>query len=616
MSFKRRLTLSIVGLVLVLTAVLSVVYLRHLLRMQLQFAFEQARMVAQQVESATLDTISEPPPSSTIEESMAFWRQAVSEDDQLRDVILRSIGSFNTIAEIAVTDENGVILSGSADSMAGHHWIGRPEFQELSQKGFLEQLRSVYAPRRDYEISQTFGYEGRPVLRLHVAVSTAFLWGELKPQIRVLGLWALLSLLAALALAIVFSRIAFRPLDRLGEAIDRMTRGEYAVSLPSDAPKRDEYAAITSKLSLLGQQFRSAREGMSSLRGNMEQLMRKLEGAVLLFDPNDKLIIASAAADHFLGQGRWQMMGQSLEEVFAAGTKLGALVTSAVRLRQPIENQVVDIEPGEEGAGRTTRVLLSVEVMEDFASRRRLGTLVLLRDAETRRQIETQVEVSNRLAAITRLTGGVAHEIKNPLNAITLHLELLKNRLSGLLAAQPPELDVIVREIARLDRVVKTFLDFNRPVELRLAEVRLDRLIEEIAALARPEAVQRGVRIQVMSGCPDGVVKADRDLLKQAVLNLAVNGIQAMPSGGELKLALERAGPEVELSVSDQGVGIAAENREKIFRLYYTTKKNGSGVGLAMTFRVVQLHNGTIDFSSEVGRGTTFRVRLPVVEAR
>jgi signal transduction histidine kinase len=634
MSFKRRLTVSIVGLVLVLTAVLSVVYLRHLLRMQLEFAFEQARMVAQQVESATLDTISEPPPSSTVEESMAFWRQAVSEDDQLRDVIMRSIGSFNTIAEIAVTDEHGVILSGSADTMTGHHWIGRPEFQELSQKGFLEQLRSVYAPRRDYEISQTFGYEGRPVLKLHVAVSTAFLWGELKPQIQELGLAAGISLLAALFLAIVFSRIAFRPLDRLGEAIDRMTHGEYAPSLPPEAFKRSEYAAITSKLSLLGQQFRDAREGISSLRGNMEQLIRKLEGAVLLFDPNDKLIIASAAADHFLGQGRWQMMGQSLEEIFPAGTKLGALVTSAVRLRQPIENQIVELEPDDEGAHpegpaadgnspsgadpafRATRVLLGVEVMEDFASRRRLGTLVVLRDAETRRQIETQVEVSNRLAAITRLTGGVAHEIKNPLNAITLHLELLKNRLCGVLDAQPPELDVILREIARLDRVVKTFLDFNRPVELRLAEVRLDRLIEEIAALARPEAVQRSVRIQVMNGCPDGVVKADHDLLKQAVLNLAVNGIQAMPNGGELKLALERVGPEVELSVADQGVGIPLEDREKVFRLYYTTKKKGSGVGLAMTFRVVQLHNGTIDFSSELGRGTTFRVRLPVVEAR
>jgi signal transduction histidine kinase/HAMP domain-containing protein len=613
MSFKRRLSFSIVGLVLILTVVLSMVYLRHLLRMQLQSAFQQAQMVAQQVESATMDTLSGPPPLATPEQSAAYWRQAVREDDELREILLRSLASFNTIAEIAVTDQYGEVLSGS---MERHQWVRRPKFKELAEKGFIEQLRAVYAPHQDYEISRTFGYEGRPVLELHVAVPTAFLWGELKPQIRELGIAALLSLLAALVLAVVFSRIAFRPLDRLGQAIDRMTRGEFAPSLPADQPQRNEYTAITSKLSLLGQQFRDAREGISSLRGNMQQLMRKLEGAVLLFDANDHLIIASAATEPFLGQGRWQMMGQSIEEVFPAGSELGALVVSAVQLRQPLEGRVVEI-PNEPRP--SLRVLLSVELMEDFATRRRLGTLVLLRDADTRRQIETQVEVSSRLAAISRLTGGVAHHIKNPLNAITLHLELLKNRLSASSdQPPPPELEVIAREMNRLDHVVKTFLDFNRPVDLKLAEVSLDGLVQEVAALAGPDATSRKVRIEVLNGAADSAItiKADRDQLKEAVLNLVVNAIQAMPQGGELKLAVVRLGSEVELSVADQGVGIAPQDREKIFRLYFTTKKDGSGIGLASTFRVVQLHNGTIDFSSELGRGTTFRVRFPAVEAR
>jgi signal transduction histidine kinase len=610
MSFKRRLSLWIVALILMLTGALSIVYLRHLLRMQLQSAFQQAQMVAQQVESAALDTISEPPPQSTPEESIAFWRQAVREDDQLRDVLLRSIASFNMIAEIAVTDGDGNVLTGSAPR---ERWINRPQFQQLVDTGFVQQVRSVYAPPRDYEISRALAYEGRPVLVMHVAVSTSILRRELDPEVRELGMAALVSLLASFVLAVGFSRIAFRPLDRLGEAIDRMTRGEFAPALAKDVSGANEYAAISSKLSVLGQQFRDAREGISSLRGNMEQLMRKLEGGVLLFDADDRLTIASAGTEAFLGRSRWEMMGQPLGEVFPAGTPLGALVESAVRLRQPIESQIVQLDGAQ---GGPARVLLSVELMEDFATRKRLGTLVVLRDAETRRQIETQVEVSQRLAAISRLTGSVAHEIKNPLNAITLHLELLKNRLHGAAIDQPPELDVILREMARLDRVVKTFLDFNRPVDLRLTDVRLEGLLEEIAALARPEAARHRVDIRVLKECSDAVIKADRDLLKQAILNLAVNGIQAMPEGGELKLSVARAGQEVELSIADQGIGIAPDDREKIFRLYFTTKKKGSGIGLAMTFRVVQLHNGTIDFSSEPGRGTTFRVRFPVVEAR
>jgi signal transduction histidine kinase len=412
-----------------------------------------------------------------------------------------------------------------------------------------------------------------------------------------------------------------------------MTRGELAAPLAADGPKGTEYAAIGSKLNLLGQQFRDAREGISSLRGNMEQLLRQLEGAVLLFDANDRLIIASAAAETFLRVGRWEMIGMTVDEVFPEGTPLGALVGSATRLRQPIQNQVVELQAAATAGGNgkaklsadasaarppepPARLLLSVELLEDFATHKRLGTLVMLRDAETRREIQTQVEVSTRLAAISRLTSGVAHEIKNPLNAIALHLELLKNRLSGVLPDTPQELNVIVREVGRLDHVVKTFLDFTRPVNLRLTEVHLDKLVEEIAALARPEAAQHQVRIQVLNGCDGSVIKADRELLTQAVLNLAVNGIQAMPQGGDLKLELSRAGTDVELAVSDQGTGIPPENREKIFRLYFTTKKQGSGIGLAMTFQVVQLHNGTIDFSSEVGQGTTFRVRFPVVETR
>lgn len=611
MSFKRRLSLSIVALVLALVAVLSLVYLRYLLGMQLRFALQQAEIVAEQVRSATAGTISK------AMSERAFAPSVVSDDEQLPAILERILGSSASVAEIAVTDERGRWLAGSMSTEAQMGWVERPPLQGLAEQGFITQLRSVYAPLRDYEVSRALAIDGRAVLVAHVVVSTALLRRELEPHIRKLVAAALVGLLASLALAVVFSRIAFRPLDRLGEAIDRMTRGEFAPAPPEPAAKRDEYAVINSKLSLLGQQFRDAREGLSSLRGNMEQLMRKLEDAVLLFDHEDRLIIASAGAEIFLGLGRWQMMGQKLDEIFPAGTEMGALVSTAARLRQPIVDRGVElVAAGPAAAPRPARVLLSVELIDDFASRRRVGVLVTLRDAETRRQIETQVEISSRLAAISRLTGGVAHEIKNPLNAITLHVELLKSRLSRSEGERPPELEVIAREIARLDRVVKTFLDFTRPVDLRLTEVRLDGLVEEIAALARPEASQQRVRIQVGNGCPDAVVKADRDLLKQAVLNLAVNGIQAMPEGGDLDLAVEPVGSEVELSVTDHGAGIAPEDRDKIFRLFFTTKKKGSGIGLAMAFRVVQLHNGTIDFSSELGQGTTFRVRFPVLERR
>ena len=579
MSYRGRLSLAIVTLILALVAALSGVYVRYLVGVQLEFARRQAVNVAEQLQSAAVEGVE------------GGWLALVE----------RALGGAPNVAEIAVAEPDGRIVAGTNPER--ERWAERPRLSDLVNRNFFAQWRAVYAGPQDFEVTRAVAAGEQRRLVIHVAVSTAFLRRELDPQIRRLLALAGLALGGSLFLAVLFSRVAFRPLGRLSEAIDRMARGEFGSAAVPPAPAGDEYSVISSKLNLLGQQF-------SSLRGNMEQMLQRLDGAVLLFDASDKLIIASAAAERFLGLGRWQILGQKLEDVFPAGTDLGALIASAARLRQPVAEQLVEAGPG----GAIRRILVSIELMDDFVSRRRLGLLVTLRDADTRRQIETQVEVSSRLAAISRLTGGVAHEIKNPLNAMSLHLELLKTRLARSGEQPPAEVEVIAREMARLDRVVKTFLDFTRPVELRLTQVPVAALLEEVAALSEPEARERGVRIVVDNGCPPAAVRGDRDLLKQAVLNLALNGIQSMPEGGELRLAISRVGPEVELAVADQGVGIAAENREKIFRLYYTTKKDGSGMGLAMTFRVVQLHNGTIDFASEPGAGTTFRVRLPVSE--
>jgi signal transduction histidine kinase len=206
----------------------------------------------------------------------------------------------------------------------------------------------------------------------------------------------------------------------------------------------------------------------------------------------------------------------------------------------------------------------------------------------------------------------VAHEVKNPLNAILLHVEVARAKLGRGDTDIGQQMEIISREILRLDRVVKTFLDFTRPVELKLDNVAFGDLLREIVDLARPQAVAKQIRIEVDERANGAEIRVDRDLLKQAVLNVVVNAIEAMPEGGELRFESSAAEDAAEIRVSDTGPGIPMELRDKIFRLYFTTKKEGSGIGLAMTFRIVQLHDGTIDFTSEPGKGTTFFIRLPL----
>jgi signal transduction histidine kinase len=223
----------------------------------------------------------------------------------------------------------------------------------------------------------------------------------------------------------------------------------------------------------------------------------------------------------------------------------------------------------------------------------------------------SQFDVASRLAAISRISGGVAHEIKNPLNAISLRLDLLRAHAEPQQDGLIPEIDILSNEVRRLDRVVKTFLDFSRPLEVRFADVDLGALAGEVANLMTPQARTSGVEMQFEAPAEPALMRGDADLLKQAILNLVTNALEAMKGGGVLRLKVERVGDSVALEIADNGPGIPPEVRDKVFQLYFTTKERGSGIGLAMTYRAVQLHNGTVDFTSELGRGTTFRLQFP-----
>src|SRR5215467_3654614 len=157
-------------------------------------------------------------------------------------------------------------------------------------------------------------------------------------------------------------------------------------------------------------------------------------------------------------------------------------------------------------------------------------------------------------------------------------------------------------------------VDFTRPVDLRLAEMDLSKLVGDVVSLASPAAEQHQVRLE-RSGSPDPLpARIDADLVKQAILNIVLNGVQAMPEGGTLRLSCRRDGDGALVTVRDQGSGIPRDIRDKVFNLYFTTKKDGSGIGLAMAYRVVQLHHGSVEFTSVPGNGTTFSLRIPLSE--
>jgi PAS domain S-box-containing protein len=334
--------------------------------------------------------------------------------------------------------------------------------------------------------------------------------------------------------------------------------------------------------------------------------MAGLEDGLLLFTRDSRAVMVSPAAEKFLGAPAGHFLGRRLTEIFPVGHPLHeALHIEGDELRETASETELQTVEGQK------RVGVSVQAIQEDGEK--MGALVTLRDLDSLESINTQLQVSERLAAMSRITAGVAHEVKNPLNSMRLWLENLKESLTDEMDAGAQQaVTVLDKEIDRLDAVVKRFLDFTRPMDVRLEATQLSDLLKDVLEVAQPQLQKANVQVAQLLPIDVPEVYVDRALLKQAILNLVLNAAEAMPHGGQLRLMLSRRGEMAEITVGDTGKGIAPENRQKIFQLFFTTRPGGSGIGLASTFRIVQLHNGSIDFTSEVGRGTTFRIELPL----
>jgi len=302
-----------------------------------------------------------------------------------------------------------------------------------------------------------------------------------------------------------------------------------------------------------------------------------------------------------------ELVGRPVEEVLESSHPLRMLMERV--FSQNVGSRNVTIALPRDGKSR--EFLVSAFSVRD--AHKTMGAMVLLKDLDSLRTLQSLVSYLAKLTALGRLTSGVAHEVKNPLNAMMIHLELLKAKLGPSSEGVQENLDVIGNEIRRLDRALQGFLKFIRPQELALRPVDLNTLLQSIIALLEVEWQKAGIRFVFRPESPLPTITADEELLHQAFLNLLLNACQAMPKGGAIQIVTERETPEaVRVTFADEGGGISPEDLDKIFALYYTTKPDGSGIGLSLVYRIVQLHDGIIDVSSEVGRGTTMSVRLPV----
>ena len=292
--------------------------------------------------------------------------------------------------------------------------------------------------------------------------------------------------------------------------------------------------------------------------------------------------------------------------VAIAGASVIALLLAQVLLRpiHVIRSGITRLGLGEFG------VMVDLPRNDEFAELGQFFNTVSAKMSADRTQ-----DAIRKLTALSRVSAGIAHEVKNPINATVIHLELLKQQLAlpdRDSAAVNEHVEIISAQMRRLDEVVQGFLKFTRPEDLKLEVISAAALVDAIQPIVSAEAEHNGVQltVDIPAGLPD--IRVDPGMLQQTLLNLAINACQAMPDGGRLRIAAAVASEHrVEIVCEDTGRGIPPENLDKIFNLYFTTREGGSGIGLSMVYRTIQLHDGEIEVQSTPGRGTTFRVLLP-----
>jgi signal transduction histidine kinase len=608
MTIQARLTFSSVLVMAAVIAIISALDLGHQMDAQFTLTLERAELLKRVASNMVRETLNR--------DHQLPWREALRSENLQRNLIDVATAS-HTLLEIAVCDAtNNKVLLDSEPNRTSLDFPPYPRFEPIVQHTNWIQKFKILNQKQYYQLEVPLGQQGKPELYVRVVIYPPLIKADIYPTLKRSASVAVASVAGAIGITLLFSVIAFRPLGKLGHMLDLMAKGEYDPKEPLAISRAasDEFGVMASKVSLLGQQLRGAKFDFSDLRGNFERLLDQLEDAVLIFGRDRRLVVASGAVERFLGRMRSDLLGSPLSGIFPPNTTLGLMLAQAAQTGLPVHNRRVPITRPD--SPNPFVALLSVDILESLNPGanpgRGTGLLIRLRDPEATRQIGRQLQTADRLSAISRITSGVAHEVKNPLNAILMHVELARMKISQGDTDIEPQMEIISREILRLDRVVKTFLDFTRPVELNLTEVPLDSFVREIVDLATPQAVAASIRVSVLEDTEGANIHVDVDLMKQAILNVTVNAIEAMPNGGDLRIICSVRDEDAEIRISDTGPGIPPELRDKIFRLYFTTKPEGSGIGLAMTFRIVQLHDGTIDFSSEPGKGTTFVLHLPV----
>jgi signal transduction histidine kinase len=522
---------------------------------------------------------------------------ALRADSQLTALVQSSLAFGHGVVYARLETLDGQTIAGSGIASAAEP----PSFAVLKREAASwwpsAPIAAVWG-KRTYEMNRVVNLGDRPLAVIRIGLSTALIGIEARRSVNYIISVGVAGVLLALAAAMLVRSLLREPIAALISSVAAMAPAGETLSLSAGG---DELENVVEKFNQLAARIKMNRAQWETERGQFFNIFRSINDAVMLLDGAGAVLFANAEALERLGLPAGGLAeGKPLKLLLGSNHPLLRAIETATATGTELRDAALELTAGQ----TPERLLVSLFALGHGPEPP--GMLVVARDLGLMRELETVVEHSDRLVRLGSVISGVAHQLRNPLNAMSLQLELLSHDIERSGNAMR-RVRALRDEIERLDRAIDALLRFMRPEQLKPASVPLNTLLTEVAgAMQKPD-----IRLEYDLDSSVLAITADRALLVEALRNIVANAVEAMRQGGRLTIGTRRL-PDgfVEIRVTDEGAGI--EDTSRIFNLYYTTKKGGSGLGLPLALRAVDLHHGTIEVDSQPGAGTTVKIRLPI----
>ena len=499
----------------------------------------------------------------------------------------------------------------------------------------LAPLRQDTVDRRRgsaYDFAVPVFVNGEKWGTVRVGLSQARMRAQIDRTRSELALLMLVTTLVAACVAGVVARRISRPVQQLANGAAAIARGELNQRIePVTDDELGHLAAAFNHMAAELARQRAALENanaelrrglgeLADLKGYTDNILASLTSGIVTVDLEGRVVTLNPAAELMTGFFAGEVAGRYCSEVFAQTPELAELLMETLANRTPVLGTTLTLR---RRGGRGLPVELGVSPLRGSEGKE-LGVIGVFRDLTRVHQLEERLRRSDRLAAVGELAAGLAHEIKNPLTSLLTFSRRLTRAFEDA-DFRTKFQTVVPRELERINGIVEGLLELARPARLAFKPLRVSALLERTVELygTRIEAQRIEVQRQYASDLP--TIWADHEALYQALVNLVTNALDAMPNGGRLVLragwndaeGLRHAragGPRrVAIEIEDSGVGIKAGVADRIFMPFFSTKDGGTGLGLAVTHKIVDDHGGSLDVRSTPGVGTTFRLVLPLM---